>query len=78
LSVELSEDNYKILYIPKGFAHGFQTLEDNTEIYYQISEQYSTKLSKGVKYDDETFDIKWPLEISVISEKDKSFEKYHE
>ena len=68
LSVELSEDNYKILYIPKGFAHGFQTLEDNTEIYYQISEQYSTKLSKGVKYDDETFDIKWPLEISVIYE----------
>jgi dTDP-4-dehydrorhamnose 3,5-epimerase len=78
LSVELSEDNYKMLYIPKGFAHGFQTLEDDTEIYYQISEQYSTKLSKGVKYDDETFEIKWPLEISVISEKDKRFEKYHE
>ncbi|MBC8502037.1 MAG: dTDP-4-dehydrorhamnose 3,5-epimerase [Nitrosopumilus sp.] len=77
-SVELSGDNYKMLYIPKGFAHGFQTLEDNTEIYYEISEQHSTILSKGVKYDDETFDIKWPLEISIISEKDKSFEKYHE
>lgn len=77
-SIELSGDNYKMLYIPKGFAHGFQTLEDNTEVYYEISEYYNSEYTKGVRCDDEVFDIRWPLEISFISEKDKSFEKYQE
>jgi len=76
-SVELSEDNYKILYIPKGFVHGFQTLEDNTEVFYQISEYYNSKFSKGIRWDDETFQIKWPLELSIISEKDLSNPTFH-
>ena len=71
-SVELSETNYKMLYIPKGFAHGFQTLEDNSEVFYQISQYYNSKYSRGVSCNDKTFQIKWPLEITVISQKDSS------
>lgn len=71
-SIELSEDNYKMLYIPKGFAHGFQTLEDNSEIFYQISQYYNPKFSKGIIWNDKTFQIKWPLDVTIISQKDSS------
>ena len=70
ISVELSELNHKILYVPKGFAHGFQTLEDNTEVYYQISEFYNPAYSNGIRWDDPVFGIKWPLNNPIISEKD--------
>ena len=70
---KVTEDNYKMLYIPKGFAHGFQTLEDNTEISYNISQCYDPKSSKGVRWDDKEFGIKWPLKISIISQKDASY-----
>ena len=76
-SVELSGDNYKMLYIPKGFAHGFQTLEDNSEVFYEISEYYNSKFAKGVRWDDETFNIKWPLKVSIISQKDSSNPIFH-
>lgn len=76
ISVELSEQNYKILYIPKGFAHGFQTLEDNTEIFYQISEYHHQNVSGGIKWDDPEFSITWPTEVSNISEKDMNFPKF--
>jgi dTDP-4-dehydrorhamnose 3,5-epimerase len=76
LSVELSEDNYKILYIPKGFAHGFQTLEDNSEVVYKISQVYESKFSKGIRWDDKTMLIKWPLKNIIISERDKSFPEF--
>lgn len=72
-SIELSANNYKMLYIPKGFAHGFQSLEDNTEVFYQISEFYNPKFSKGIRWNDTKLNIKWPLQVTVISEKDKSF-----
>lgn len=75
-SVELSSDNYKMLYVPKGFAHGFQTLEDNTEVFYQMSEFYNPTASKGVRWNDPTFGVKWPLEVKVISNKDKNFPLY--
>jgi dTDP-4-dehydrorhamnose 3,5-epimerase len=76
--LELTEENRRILYIPKGFAHGFQTLEDNSELIYFISNVYSKEHEAGVKWNDPIFGIKWPLEPTVISEKDKiwpSFEK---
>ncbi len=76
-SIKLSSDNYKMLYVPKGFAHGFQTLEDNTEVFYQISEYYNSKHAKGVKWDDDTFQIKWPLKATVISQKDSSNPIFH-
>lgn len=73
ISVEISENNHKMIYIPKGFAHGFQTLEDNTEIFYQISEFYNKDASSGIKCNDPELSIKWPLEITMVSEKDKNF-----
>ncbi|HUD04882.1 MAG TPA: dTDP-4-dehydrorhamnose 3,5-epimerase [Patescibacteria group bacterium] len=71
--LELSEENKQILYIPKGFAHGFQTLEDNTEVIYYISNEYSKEHESGVKWDDPAFGINWPLEPTVIADKDKNW-----
>ena len=56
--IELSENNYRCMYIPKGFAHGFQTLENNSEVLYQISEIYKPKYSKGIRLNDKFFEIK--------------------
>ena len=78
ISVELSADNYKMLYVPEGFALGFQTLEDNTELCYQVSQFYTPKYESGIRWDDPQFGIKWPLRITVISEKDKLFENFNE
>jgi dTDP-4-dehydrorhamnose 3,5-epimerase len=67
---ELSGTNRRQLYLPKGFAHGFQTLTDDVEVSYLISETYEPKASSGIRYDDPTFGITWPLPITEISEKD--------
>lgn len=69
-SIELSAQNKKMLYIPKGFAHGFQTLEENCEIIYHHSEYYSKPYEGGLRYDDPMLGINWPLEPIDISEKD--------
>lgn len=71
-SVKLTETNYKALYIPKGFAHGFQTLKNDTVVLYQISEFYHPECARGVKWDDVNFSIKWPFKNITISEKDRS------
>lgn len=68
--VELSADNYKMLYVPEGCAHGYQTLEDNTEAAYQMTEVFKPEHCGGVRWDDPLFGIKLPLEITVISKKD--------
>ncbi len=73
ISVELSSSNHKILYIPKGFAHGFQTLEDNTEVHYDITQVYKSEYARGIRWNDPTFNIKWPLEVTTISNKDQGF-----
>lgn len=70
-SIELSNENNLSLYIPNGFAHGFQTLEDNSELFYQMSEFFHSNLSNGIRWNDPILNIKWPLEITEISEKDK-------
>jgi dTDP-4-dehydrorhamnose 3,5-epimerase len=67
---ELTAENRKALYVPKGFVHGFQTLDDNTEIVYQISEFYAPNSAGGYRYDDVAFGIGWPLPVAVISERD--------
>ena len=72
-AVELCADQHKMLYIPEGMALGFQTLEDNTELFYQMSQFYMPEYSKGLKYDDPSLKILWPLRITVISQKDKSW-----
>lgn len=73
IACELSPDNRLMLYIPDGFAHGFQTLEDNTEVFYQISEFYAPELASGVRWSDPAFGIKWPLDNPIMSERDKTY-----
>ena len=70
---ELSSANRNQLYVPKGFAHGFQTLSDDVEINYLISERYSPESSCGIRHDDPTFEIHWPLPVTEISSKDLSW-----
>lgn len=70
--VELSEENKTMLYVPKGCAHGFITLEDNSELFYLVSEYYSPQLERGIRWDDPEFSIKWPISPCVISERDLS------
>jgi dTDP-4-dehydrorhamnose 3,5-epimerase len=69
--VELNDNNRTMMYVPKGFAHGFQTLVDNVELLYLHSEFYSKKHEGGLLYADKTVNIDWPLPVSGISERDK-------
>jgi dTDP-4-dehydrorhamnose 3,5-epimerase len=70
--LELSEDNSNMLYIPEGFAHGYQTLTDGAEVYYQVSQFYSPGAESGIRWNDPLFDIPWPLpEPVLMSEKDR-------
>ncbi|NUM48997.1 MAG: dTDP-4-dehydrorhamnose 3,5-epimerase [Anaerolineales bacterium] len=69
--VELTADNRRALFVPKGFAHGFQTLADDTEIFYQMSEFYAPETARGVRWDDPEFGIQWPLEVTEMSPKDR-------
>ena len=71
IGLELSWLNRAQLYVPKGCAHGFQTLEDNTEVSYQISELYAPEAGRGVRYDDPAFSINWPLPVRAISSQDR-------
>ena len=73
LAVELTADNRRALYIPERFAHGFQTLEDDTEVSYQMSEFYHPESARGVRWDDPAFGIVWPLPNPTMSEKDRSY-----
>jgi dTDP-4-dehydrorhamnose 3,5-epimerase len=73
LEVELTSRNRRALYVPPMFAHGFQTLEDNTEVFYQMSEFYSPDAAGGVRYNDPKLNIKWPLPVSTLSEKDANW-----
>jgi dTDP-4-dehydrorhamnose 3,5-epimerase len=68
----LSAENRHELYIPKGMAHGFQTLEDGTEVFYQISEFYAPESARGYRWDDPAFAIPWPEPVTVISDKDRN------
>lgn len=71
--VELTADNYTMFFVPEDFAHGFQTLTDETEITYQVSQFYTPGSEKGIRFDDPAFGIQWPLEITVISDKDSAW-----
>ena len=69
---ELTADNRLMLYIPKGFAHGFQTLVDNTEVDYEITPTYVPGADRGFRFDDPALDINWPIADVIMSERDKS------
>lgn len=75
-AVELNSDNHTMLYIPENFAHGFLTLEDNTEVFYQMSEFYYSECARGIRWSDPAFSIPWPMDIMVISDKDRSYHDF--
>lgn len=70
--LELTAHNYKMLFAPNDFAHGFITLEENSEVLYLVSEFYHPESEAGLRWNDPQFGIQWPLELSVISDKDKN------
>jgi len=72
-SVELTDKNRKMLYIPERFAHGFQTLKDNTEVFYQMSEYYSPEHSRGIRWNDPSFSIQWPEDKRIVSKRDQQY-----
>ena len=73
ISTELTESNYKHLLIPEGCAQGFQTLEEYSELVYQVSDFHAPEFERGIRYDDPALGIDWPLEVTMISEKDRSW-----
>ncbi len=73
---ELSRENRRQLYVPKGCAHGFQALSDDVEMSYMISTRYSPAAAAGVRHDDPAFGIKWPLPTTVMSERDQTWPDY--
>jgi dTDP-4-dehydrorhamnose 3,5-epimerase len=73
LALVLSAENGKMLYVPEGFAHGFQTLEDNSEVFYQMSQFYAPEHARGIRWNDPAFGIDWPAEERIILERDQSY-----
>ena len=78
VAVELNEDNMTALYVPERFAHGYQTLRDNTDTSYQVGEFYTPNAEGGLRYDDARLGLRWPLPVSVISAKDQGFRSLRE
>jgi dTDP-4-dehydrorhamnose 3,5-epimerase len=77
IGVELTADNRKMLYVPEEFAHGYQTLIPNTEVFYQVSQFYSKEFESGVRWNDPAFGIEWPeTENIIVSEKDRNWSDY--
>jgi dTDP-4-dehydrorhamnose 3,5-epimerase len=72
VAVNLSADNRSALFVPEGFAHGFQTLEDRSEVLYQVSEFYSPEHERGLRWNDPAFAINWPIAATIISERDQN------
>jgi dTDP-4-dehydrorhamnose 3,5-epimerase len=76
-AVELTDENRRMLYVPFGFAHGYQTLVDGVEAYYHVSAPYSAGHASGVRWNDRRFGIQWPLEPTVISDRDTAWPDFN-
>jgi len=76
-AIELTAENRLMLYVPKGVAHGFLTLEDNTEIHYQMSEFYHPESAGGVRWNDPAFNIQWPESQPILADRDRNWPDYH-
>jgi dTDP-4-dehydrorhamnose 3,5-epimerase len=72
-AIEISADNHRALYIPAGFAHGFQTIENDVELFYEMTDYYQPDLASGFRPDDGLVDVQWPLPVSLIHERDASY-----
>jgi dTDP-4-dehydrorhamnose 3,5-epimerase len=77
-AVKLNADTHRMVYVPEGFAHGFQTLEDETEVFYQVSEAYRPDHERGVRWDDPTFGIPWPCREPILSPRDRQHPNFAE
>jgi dTDP-4-dehydrorhamnose 3,5-epimerase len=73
ISVELTADNHRALYVPERFAHGYQVLEDDTETSYQVGEFYTPETEGGLRYDDPRLGLTWPLPVTEMSDKDRAW-----
>ena len=73
LAVELSADNHRALYVPTGFAHGFQALTDDVELFYQMSEYYVADAGAGVRWNDRAFGIAWPIDDPFMNDRDRNY-----
>ena len=73
ISVKLDSSKHNMLYVPEGFGHGFQTLEDNTEVFYQNSQIHMSQYERGIIFNDPFFQIKWPISNITVSDKDKNW-----
>lgn len=76
VAVELTAEKRNMVYVPGGCAHGFLTLEDESEIFYQMSESFSPESARGVRWDDPAFQVTWPEKVEVISERDRSYPNF--
>jgi dTDP-4-dehydrorhamnose 3,5-epimerase len=76
VATNLSYENFKMMYIPKGCAHGFQTLEDNTMVYNQMTEFFHPECARGIRWDDPAIGIVWPIPVRIIIEKDQKYPDY--
>jgi dTDP-4-dehydrorhamnose 3,5-epimerase len=74
----LSAADYNALYVPPGVAHGFQTLADDVHVFYMMTDYYRPEYASGVRWDDPIFNIKWPAEVSVISERDRHYPDFRD
>jgi dTDP-4-dehydrorhamnose 3,5-epimerase len=77
VAVELTEDNHRALYIPEGLAHGFLTLTDNSEVFYQMSAFYEPLAARGLRWNDPAVNISWPLPVAVISTRDRQYDDFN-
>jgi dTDP-4-dehydrorhamnose 3,5-epimerase len=77
VAVDLSASNRLMLYVPKGLAHGFQTLEDNTEVFYQMTEVYAPESASGVRWNDPAFSITWPADTRTIIDRDQNYPDFN-
>jgi dTDP-4-dehydrorhamnose 3,5-epimerase len=78
IGVSLTAANRHMLYVPEGCAHGFLTLEDDTEVFYQMSEFYRPELARGVRWNDPAFQIVWPDKVQAISKRDRTYPNFEE
>jgi dTDP-4-dehydrorhamnose 3,5-epimerase len=75
-SVELTAENRKMIFIPRSFAHGFLTLQDDSEIFYHMSAFYAPEYARGIRWNDPAFGIHWPAEVQVISDRDRNYPNF--
>ncbi len=78
IGVELTGDSFRMLYVPEGFAHGFITLEEHTSVHYMVTAYYTPGAEAGIRFDDQAFNIAWPIAPKVVSEKDRAHPAFQE